>query len=288
MRMTPVVTDTSTGTLVVPINEEDNEESQSPKKKKSRWKKSKASSNIVIPFPGTEFPIIDGEGATSYGREGTGLKKTAYISERFNDYELLATNHKEFVTTSRAFTTSAGEKGGKLNKIVYDCLSSSPFYQVKDYYSTYNRITIDRRPVESVSAQEKSNLCEKLFKQLPTFYIPNHDESIKEDDDTLVFESRFESGNLWRVFQKGRYEYDLILKTDHNTSSFTQWFYFKIMNTWKNKTYRINIINLIKPDSLYNNGMKVLQYSLKNATNNWNGWFWGGRDILYKQNSYKK
>ena len=44
----------------------------------------------------------------------------------------------------------------------------------------------------------------------------------------------------------------------------------------------------MKPDSLYNHGMKMLQYSTKNAQNNKVGWFRGGRDISYKQNSYKK
>ena len=173
----------------------------------------------------------------------------------------------------------------KGSKVVYDCLSSSPFYPVKEYYSNYNRITTDRRQYEEISHQEKAVLSERFFKSLPPFYNVSHDG---EEDETLVFESRFESGNLRRAFQKDKYEYDLILKTDHNTSSYTQWFYFKVSNTRKGRSYKFNIINLVKPDSLYNQGMRILQYSVKNSMNNCEGWFRGGKDISYKANSFKK
>ena len=59
------------------------------------------------------------------------------------------------------------------------------------------------------------------------------------------------------------YEYNLILKPDYQTNGNIQWFYFMISNTRKNQEYRINIINMMKPDSLYNAGMKPLMYSIK-------------------------
>jgi len=40
-----------------------------------------------------------------------------------------------------------------------------------------------------------------------------------------------------------------------------QWYYFRVTNTIPNKMYRFNIINLWKPDSLYNHGMRPLIYS---------------------------
>ena len=49
-------------------------------------------------------------------------------------------------------------------------------------------------------------------------------------DNTLIFESRFESGNLRRAVQVGEFEYDLILKYDYGTTVFTQWYYFKVSN----------------------------------------------------------
>ena len=85
----------------------------------------------------------------------------------------------------------------------------------------------------------------------------------RKTDDTLVFESRFESGNLRRAVMVGPYEYDLILKYDYGTNNYTQWFYFGISNTKKDVRYKFNIINLIKPESSYNQGMKPLLYSTK-------------------------
>lgn len=44
----------------------------------------------------------------------------------------------------------------------------------------------------------------------------------REGDDTVVFESRFESGNLRRAIQVDAYEYDLILRPDINSEAHTQ------------------------------------------------------------------
>lgn len=52
-------------------------------------------------------------------------------------------------------------------------------------------------------------------------------------------------------------EYNLLLSFDHNTSGHTQWFYFKIRASLPVGTkIRFHILNLMKPDSLYNYGMK--------------------------------
>jgi hypothetical protein len=85
------------------------------------------------------------------------------------------------------------------------------------------------------------------------------------DDTTLVFESRFESGNLRRAIQVLPFEYDLILKPDVNTQGHTQWFYFSVANMVPGIKYKFNIINLLKPNSLYNLGMQPVVYSAKAA-----------------------
>ena len=61
------------------------------------------------------------------------------------------------------------------------------------------------------------------------------------------------------------YEYQLILKTDWSTTSHTQWFYFSVANVRKDVEYKFSIVNLMKPDSLYNSGMRPLFYSEKLA-----------------------
>ena len=40
-------------------------------------------------------------------------------------------------------------------------------------------------------------------------------------------------------------------------------FYFRVENMRRNRPYSFNILNLAKPDSLYNDGMQVLIYSEK-------------------------
>ena len=50
----------------------------------------------------------------------------------------------------------------------------------------------------------------KYFHKLHSFYTP-----VGLDDKTLVFESRFESGNLGRAYQVGDFAYDLELRSDY-------------------------------------------------------------------------
>jgi hypothetical protein len=68
------------------------------------------------------------------------------------------------------------------------------------------------------------------------------------------------------------FEYDLILKPDYNTRGNTQWYFFSVSNTRAGRLYRFNIINMMKPDSLYNYGMKPLVYSVNDARRYRRGW----------------
>eukprot|EP00105_Crassostrea_gigas_P042541 XP_019926689.1 PREDICTED: uncharacterized protein LOC105337506 isoform X4 [Crassostrea gigas] len=106
-----------------------------------------------------------------------------------------------------------------------------------------------------------------------------------EEDDTLIFESRFESGNLAKAVQVNSTDYELWLRYDLYTNKHTQWFYFRVSNTRANKTYRFTIVNFMKSDSLYNDGMKPLIYSEKNAQQKKVGWVRGGSDIKYYKNN---
>ena len=141
-----------------------------------------------------------------------------------------------------------------MNRVVYDSIDPSPYQQ-----------------------------GEAPEGEITPFYVPQG-----ADDNTLMFESRFESGNLRRAIQVYEYEYDLILKPDYNTRGYTQWYYFSVSNTKAGKNYRFNIINLIKPDSLYNHGMRPLMYSDAAAKKSGRGWIRTGSDICYYQNSIKK
>lgn len=58
------------------------------------------------------------------------------------------------------------------------------------------------------------------------------------DPDDLVFESRFESGNLARVVKVTQNYYELYLRPDMYTNRHTQWFYFRVKNTRAKTPYR--------------------------------------------------
>jgi cytosolic carboxypeptidase protein 2/3 len=105
--------------------------------------------------------------------------------------------------------------------------------------------------------------------------------------DTLVFESRFESGNLAMALKKTADEYDLLMQNDTNTKGHTQWFYYKVAN-YQAGPVKFNIINFSKKDSLFNYGMRVLTYSEKAYKTSKTGWCRGGRDISYYSNGIPK
>ncbi|XP_059242793.1 cytosolic carboxypeptidase 2 isoform X3 [Mustela nigripes] len=105
------------------------------------------------------------------------------------------------------------------------------------------------------------------------------------EDNTLLFESRFESGNLQKAVRVDTYEYELTLRTDLYTNKHTQWFYFRVQNTRKDVTYRFTIVNLLKPKSLYTIGMKPLMYSQLDADTHNIGWRREGKEIRYFKNN---
>ena len=117
-----------------------------------------------------------------------------------------------------------------------------------------------------------------LVPVLPSFYTPGPKEA------TLVFESRFEGGNLAMASKLSDFEYNLLLQTDINSRGHTQWFFFSVKNTQSSFPVKFNILNFPKSDSLFNYGMKILIYSEKNSKNLATGWFRGGENIMYYPN----
>ena len=66
------------------------------------------------------------------------------------------------------------------------------------------------------------------------------------DSTSLVFDSRFESGNLFAAFRIKEKEYDLVLQNDINSRGNTQWFFFSVRNTRKGDIVKFNLVNLVK------------------------------------------
>ncbi|XP_051007710.1 cytosolic carboxypeptidase 3 isoform X3 [Acomys russatus] len=111
-------------------------------------------------------------------------------------------------------------------------------------------------------------------------------QPVDDCDNTLVFEARFESGNLQKVVKVADYEYQLTVRPDLFTNKHTQWYYFQVTNTQAEILYRFTIVNFTKPASLYNRGMRPLFYSEKEAKAHNIGWQRIGDQIKYYKNNH--
>ena len=67
--------------------------------------------------------------------------------------------------------------------------------------------------------------------------------------DSLMFESRFESGNLARATRMSRTYYELQVRPDLFTSRHCLWFYFRVTNMVAGVQYRLSLVNLLKSQS---------------------------------------
>lgn len=189
---------------------------------------------------------------------------------------------------------------GKQNPIVYSRFG-------KQHYKSNEKFDVDNfnqlvrtcnlkklfKATESVGLKANN----RKFTEPISFPMCDYYKPKDKDDRTLVFESRFESGNLQLANKVSDSEYDLILQNDINSKGHTQWFFFRVANVKKGMKVKFNMLNMIKAKSLYNEGMKVLIYSEKRQE--WvkekresgsaskkdlklqEGWTRGGEDLSY-------
>lgn len=118
--------------------------------------------------------------------------------------------------------------------------------------------------------------------------LDNPNYTIPEEGDILKFNSKFESGNLRKVIQVRKNEYDLILNSDINSNHYHQWFYFEVSGMRPSIAYRFNIINCEKSNSQFNYGMQPLMYSVQEALNARPWWMRMGTDICYYKNHFSR
>ena len=94
------------------------------------------------------------------------------------------------------------------------------------------------RPNAGKLDNPKPSAKNRYFKSLNPWYVPyscrtkkekraasklkeSSSPNLADEDDVLIFESRFESGNLKKAIQVDKSEYELVLKPDHNTKNYT-------------------------------------------------------------------
>ncbi|XP_045432927.1 cytosolic carboxypeptidase 3 isoform X4 [Pipistrellus kuhlii] len=167
-------------------------------------------------------------------------------------------------------------------------IDSTPPYSEPVYIPT----GLETEPIYSNSKEDTVvYLAEDAYKEPCFVYsrVGGNRTALKQPvddcDSTLMFEARFESGNLQKVVKVAEYEYQLTVRPDLFTNKHTQWYYFQVTNTQAEIAYRFTIINFTKPASLYNRGMRPLFYSEKEAKTNNIGWRRIGEQIKYYRNN---
>ena len=163
-----------------------------------------------------------------------------------------------------------------INELIYLRSNSLVIDGFNSNVCNLKKLLAKRRIKEKVNERIYENHL--LVNDLNKYYTP------KPLENTLVFESRFESGNLAMASKVSDIEYNLLLQTDINSRGHTQWFFFSVQNTRANSTVKFNLLNFAKSDSLFNHGMKVLIYSKKAAFSKDSGWFRGGENFMYYPN----
>ena len=120
-----------------------------------------------------------------------------------------------------------------------------------------------------------------VFHELKPYYKLKN-----KNDNTLIFESRFESGNLLCAFRtEDENSYQLYLQNDTNTTGYIQWFFFRVSNTKKGRKVNFNIINMLRKTCLYNHGLKIMTYSTMAAIKENLGWHRDCYNSIYYPNN---
>ncbi|ETM49201.1 hypothetical protein, variant [Phytophthora nicotianae P10297] len=135
------------------------------------------------------------------------------------------------------------------------------------------------------------NSCE-IQHDVP-YVVSEETKAFPDLSSDLTFDSNFESGNLERAIRIGQFEYDLVLRPDFNSPGHMQWFYFAVSNIQTpnatpraGQKYRFNIVNLCKSNSLFNQGLQPVVYSVRDAHEKGKGWVRSGTDIYYFANPF--
>eukprot|EP00794_Sanderia_malayensis_P018239 gene18239-20058_t len=142
----------------------------------------------------------------------------------------------------------------------------------------FGKVVYDNSPNPEIRYFTRAKCSNKIGTAKPYYQLQG------ADDHTLIFESRFESGNLMRAIKLGDCDYELWLRFDLYTKKHTQWYYFQVKNTRPSMQYRFTIMNFIKTGSLYNMGMRPLIYSEHDAKTKGIGWTRVGTKIKYYKN----
>lgn len=144
--------------------------------------------------------------------------------------------------------------------------------------------TQDTYPFDYSEPALVSYFSKKVKEHFVLYKIP---EAMPED--CIIFDSKFECGNLDRVEFISKDEYDLYLRIDTNSSGHMHWFYFSVTGIKYKRTIKFNIVNFTRSTGLYAAGMKPRVFSVQEVRFGINnGWCMGGENITFSQSKLLK
>lgn len=123
----------------------------------------------------------------------------------------------------------------------------------------------------------------KEFTPSPSFHYEYLLE-VPNDSVTLRFNSKFESGNLYKAIKLSDYEYSLFIHNDIGSFNQNHWFYFSVFNPRKTGI-TFKILNMRKKDVLYMTGMQPAIMSKKYFRETGVKWHRDGYNIQYTDNT---
>ncbi|VDP16723.1 unnamed protein product [Schistosoma margrebowiei] len=168
-------------------------------------------------------------------------------------------------------------KSSKMNVLSTTVIPTS-CVQIMNNNHTVDNSSIDSTKLSSNNHQQDYHSpSSAISSSLDNFNLTNHDE--------LLLCVLFSSTIATMVRQ---YEYDLILNPDINTTTYIQWFYFRVSNMESNISYRFNIINCEKVDSQFNAGMQPLLFSVHESLQSHPCWRRVGSNIIYYRNYFTR
>lgn len=184
---------------------------------------------------------------------------------------------------SEAFLASYHTTSSFKNRVIHDYTpleEAEPLYDIALVEESVRNMK--KSLLERNDKSDMSNKNDKKFGKSGFLVYRKGKKNIdlsSYNEHILTFGSGFESGNLQSATKIGENEYNLQLSTDLGTDSWVQWFYFSIKGMKKGITYKFNIINFYKVDSLFNYGLKPLLYI------EGKGWRRAGENIAYFENT---
>ncbi|VDP61753.1 unnamed protein product [Schistosoma curassoni] len=151
-------------------------------------------------------------------------------------------------------------KSSKMNVLSSTVMSTS-CVQIMNNDHTVDNSSIDSTKLTSNNHQQDYHCpSSTISSSLDNFNLTNHDELLCSKGLLSTVLNHLTSEHLVYRTQVRQYEYDLILNPDINTTTYLQWFYFRVSNMESNISYRFNIINCEKVDSQFNAGKLYIVY----------------------------